>query len=145
MVHRVATRLKLLRGNPGRRNINLREPALAQLITVPEPPAFLDRYGKEEFRRLIVEAIRLGLVTVADLLPFTAYCMAYSAWRISIDQKQPYGSYRVKAADVVRHAGNLGFTPASRSRINAGAPAYAADSRFDILIGDGPAETRRQH
>jgi phage terminase small subunit len=151
MVHRVATKLKLLRGNPGRRRIDLREPVPAVLSAVPDPPAYLDKYGAEEWRRLIVEARRLGLVTVVDLLPFAAYCKAYSAWRISIDQKQPYGSYRVKALDVVRHAGNLGFTPASRSRIKAGTPAHAADGKFDILLGDdppgppAPAEPRHQH
>ncbi|WP_256846924.1 phage terminase small subunit P27 family [Paenibacillus sp. Pae108] len=71
------TELKLLQGTyrPDRAPEN--EPKPDKPSTVPDPPSYLDPVAKKEWRRLAPELIRLGLLTVADLVAFETYCLAY--------------------------------------------------------------------
>jgi phage terminase small subunit len=47
----IPTKLKLLRGNPGHKRLNLVEPEPPVLPACPEPPAFITGYAAEEWRR----------------------------------------------------------------------------------------------
>lgn len=64
-----------LRGNPGHR-------APAQPPTPaprpPEPPTWLDREGKAEWRRIVPELVKLGLVAKVDRAVLATYCDAWS-------------------------------------------------------------------
>jgi P27 family predicted phage terminase small subunit len=136
--------LKLLRGNPGQRRIRP-EPMPAVPATVPEPPAFIVGDAAEEWWRLAPELHRLGLLTTVDLMPFAAYCWAYSCWReamlaiadmaaaepetkgltITRDRGQRIqnplvGVARRAAADMLDYAMPFGLTPVARTRIAAG-------------------------
>ena len=140
------THLKLLRGNPGKRPLKPgREPQPALAAEPPEAPDFLSAYAREEWRRVIVEAHRLRLVTPLDVQIFAAYCDAYSRWRTaaetiaSMAERDPVMRGQIvktqsggaaanplvwisssAAKSMLSFANELGLTPVARSRITEG-------------------------
>jgi P27 family predicted phage terminase small subunit len=72
------TALKLLKGNPGKRPLNAREPKPA--LARPDPPPHLDDEGRREWDRLIEELEVHGLITKLDRAAFAGYCLAWSRW-----------------------------------------------------------------
>lgn len=74
------TTLKVLEGNPGKRPLPKNEPKPTPVVDVPNPPAWLNTYGKKAWKRLAPELERLGLLTVVDLEAFTAACQSYGIW-----------------------------------------------------------------
>jgi P27 family predicted phage terminase small subunit len=160
------TYLKLLRGNPGKQKLNRREPQPTIAVAVPAPPAFLSKYAREEWRRLAPEAHALRLLTRLDVSMFGVYCEAYSRWRSITEALReeakddpefrglcfrnddgdlvanPLVRVASQAAkDVVRLAGEFGFTPASRSRIGVDAVPRPPSKFGDLLAGyDGDGD-----
>lgn len=153
------TYLKVLRGNPGKRRIKP-EPQPAIPDSVPDAPTYLARYAREEWNRIAPELYRLRLLTVFDIQPLAAYCVAYERWRTAnerldeIASRDPLAGLVIKtstkgtlmqspvflaarqsARDMIRYASEFGFTPAARARIGAdgyGPPKPA--SKFDGLL-----------
>jgi P27 family predicted phage terminase small subunit len=153
-----AVRLKLLRGNPGRRPIRgLFDPP--QPPEPPEPPPFLKGYALEEWRRVAPGLTLFGLLTELDVTPLAAYCMAYEHWRtaeemlkqladadprahallIKGSKGQPRSNPLIQIAreaanDMIRCASEFGFSPAARSRIALGPFAQPPSGKFTGLI-----------
>jgi P27 family predicted phage terminase small subunit len=152
-------RLKLLRGNPGKRRIGyVFEPPPPE---PPDPPEFLTGYALEEWRRVAPGLSLFGLLHAFDVMPLSAYCLAYQHWRTAeeklaamalLDDKmhgllvkgskgQPVPNplldiARMAARDMVRFASEFGFSPAARSRISAGISLVPPPpSKFDGLLG----------
>jgi P27 family predicted phage terminase small subunit len=75
----VPTKLKLIRGSPGKRAIRP-EPEPIALGELPEPPDFLNEEAIAEWSRIGEELRRLHLLTVADTKPLAAYCASYARW-----------------------------------------------------------------
>jgi P27 family predicted phage terminase small subunit len=139
----VPTHLRVLRGNPGHRPIR-DEPRPLVPDDCPEPPDFVTGYGADEWWRIASELHRLGLLTLIDIGPLAAYCVAYGRWktaeealakiasndpqtsglllkRDNVVMQNPLVSVARKAAgDMLRAASEFGLTPAARSRIAAG-------------------------
>ena len=163
------THLKILRGNPSRVPIHPEiEPQVVEGI--PGPPAFLMPEAKAEWRRLVVELYRLGVLTVVDERPFAAYCQAFAHWVAAEDAiarmatadpltggMTVMGSTgenmvpnplmyaaRAAAADMVKYAAEFGFTPSARARVAAGVAAGTAHSKFAGLIGGSEADAARK-
>ena len=133
------TNIKILRGNPGKRPLPKDEPEPVKLETCPPPPKDLLPEGREEWVRVGPELCRLGLLTVADVTTFAAYCQSVAHWRraeawikkhgstvtlknedgsIRYIQQVPHVSISNKALDKIRaFATEFGMTPASRTRI----------------------------
>jgi P27 family predicted phage terminase small subunit len=159
-MHKVPTHLRLLRGNPGKRPIRP-EPEPQRESECPDPPPFVRGYAADEYWRVAPELHRLGLLTVVDLMPLAAYCMAYTRWRTAEEAlarmaeadpvahalliKSADGNPRrnplVKIADdaadaMVRYAGEFGMTPVARSRLAAGVDGQPPPGRgkFDGLL-----------
>jgi P27 family predicted phage terminase small subunit len=131
----------LLRGNPGRRPINANEPQPEIPAKPPAPPAFLDDYARDEWKRVAPELHRLGLLTKVDTAALAAYRGAFSQWKTAVETmrrlagddqimkgllvRTPGGAtvnpliWIVKGAarDMVRYAAEFGMTPASRPSI----------------------------
>jgi P27 family predicted phage terminase small subunit len=134
-MRKVPTHLRLLRGNPGKRPIKPEpEPSVPEML--PEPPSFLSVDAVNEWWRVVPELRALGLLTVLDVQPLAAYCVAYSHW-IAAEQALAQmaaedsnfnglmitgstGSRmanplvkiaRNAAADMLRFAGEFGMTP----------------------------------
>ncbi|MGD9644433.1 MAG: phage terminase small subunit P27 family [Pirellulales bacterium] len=71
-------RLKILRGNPGRRNAKAPEPEPA--LSVPECPDHLKGEARNEWDRMATELYSLGLLSNLDRAALAAYCVAYGRW-----------------------------------------------------------------
>ena len=76
----VPLRLRILRGNPGKRPLRP-EPQPAVTECCPEPPSFLSKYAVDEWWRVAPHLHRLGPLTVVDTMPLACYCESYSRWR----------------------------------------------------------------
>jgi P27 family predicted phage terminase small subunit len=151
-------RLRLLRGNPGKRPISrvFEPPRPAES---PEPPDFLHGDARAEWDRVAPGLFVMELLTAADVACLAAYCQAFAIWKsasIALDEiaqldaaptrglliKGSEGQARPNpllaiassaARDMVRYAGEFGFSPAARSRISAG--PVPAPTKFVGLIG----------
>ena len=113
------------------------------VIEVPNPPSWLPKDAKAEWRRVArIVIVERQTLTVADMASFTNYCLAVGqaaeATRIiaregltfaaaSGPKKHPAVSIRSDAMTQARLlAAELGLTPVSRSR-----PAIRDDNRDD--------------
>lgn len=75
------TRLKIAAGNPGKRPLNPREPKPATVD--PPMPMWLSKRAQAEWRRIVPELLKLGLLTSIDLAALAAYCQAYAEFEIA--------------------------------------------------------------
>ena len=151
-------RLKLLQGNPGKRPIRgFFEPPKPS--KPPNPPDFLKGEALDEWSRVVPGLMVFGLLTEIDTMPLAAYCMAYARWRDAeellaeletVDErgrgllvKGSKGQARSNpliqiareaASDMVRFAGEFGFSPAARARIAGGPFAHPGHGKFAGLI-----------
>lgn len=141
------TRQKELAGNPGRRPLYTTEPK-PEMVDNPNPPRCFDKYAKEEWRRVVPEMVRLGILSVLDLGILESHCMAFSLKRRAEVEAEKYfkenrkltRSYTNKAgannevpipelgimkqqADILKHTtAALGLSPADRSRVRIEKP-----------------------
>lgn len=68
--------IKLLTGNPSRRPINLADGVNPEVV-VPDPPQWLNRDARKEWKRITVELERLGLISRLDRSALTLYCQCW--------------------------------------------------------------------
>ncbi|MFH0298375.1 phage terminase small subunit P27 family [Bradyrhizobium sp. 31Argb] len=140
--------------------LNKDEPEPLVPETCPEPPSFVTGYAAEEWHRIAAELYRLRLLTLIDIGPLAAYCVAYGEWRTAretldkiakadpvmhglllkrdrVAVQNPLVYVARKAAhDMVRYAGEFGLSPAARCRIATGAAEVPGGSKFgDLLAG----------
>ncbi len=73
------TRLRMLRGNPGKRRINQNEPQPKPLLA--ECPKWLKGEGRAEWERIAPILYNLGVLTEIDISALEKYCVAHSRWR----------------------------------------------------------------
>ncbi len=126
------TALKILEGNPGKRQLNNSEPTPAK--KAPKCPSWLDAEAKKEWRRLTKQLDDLGLLTTVDMAAFAGYCQAYARWKEAEEfiskhgtiVKTPSGYWQqvpqVSIAQTYLKIMNklceqFGLTPSARSRI----------------------------
>jgi P27 family predicted phage terminase small subunit len=145
----VPIKLRLLRGNPGRRPIP-KEPQPKSAKNFPSPPAFLSEYAIYEWNRTGPELWTLGLLTVLDETSFAAYCQSYGLWRMAEEQlasedlvspgcernkvQNPLLKIAAQAArDLIRFGSEFGLTPSSRARTAAGMPPNQPSKFGDLL------------
>ncbi len=142
--------MKELAGNPGKRQLNRREPKPANAL--PPCPRHLSIEAKREWRRMGGELARMGVVTVVDRAALAAYCQAWSRWVDAEGQvarlgtivktangnliQNPYLAVANRAMEqMAKLATEFGMTPSSRSRIQV-AEKDAGPSLADVLFGD---------
>jgi phage terminase small subunit len=77
--------LKIVRGNPGKRRIDLREPTPPIPPAPPAPPGFLMPAAKDEWWRVAPRLHVLGLLTAIDVMVLAAYCQACGRWQQAED------------------------------------------------------------
>jgi len=145
------TALHLLRGNPGKRRRNPREPRPPPLEVLEAPP-WLDPAAREEWQRLAPLLGQLGIVTATDADALAAYCVAWVTWKeatkklregglvVKTDDGKPVVSPYVKIAHLAmahcaRLLVELGMTPSARARVQVrpDAPATAAGKWEGLL------------
>ena len=141
------TRLKLLRGNPGRRPLNRNEPQPQPRL--PRAPEHLSEAAKKEWKRAGRFLLQLGLISDIDLAAFAAYCTAYGRW-VEAEQalqtyglmlkspggfpvQSPYLGVANRALEQMRSLlSELGMSPASRTKVDA-VPQQEPDKWADLL------------
>ena len=154
------TLLKIVRGNPGKRRIDAREPTPPIPPAPPEPPGFLMPAAKDEWWRVAPQLHVLGLLTALDVMVLAAYCQACGRWQQAEDalaamaERDPEsGALTVTtsagslmqnpmlrialsaAADMLKYAAEFGLSPAARSRVANSVGARLAPGKFDGLLG----------
>ncbi len=132
------TRLKLLRGNLGKRPINRREPQ--PKVVAPSCPRWLGPEAKKIWRRTIPALIQMRILSRVDQDALAAYCQTYSRWMAAEEFLQERGQVyalrdekgrmlRMRQFPQVSIAANLlqilrayqqefGMTPSSRTRVH---------------------------
>lgn len=131
------TAMKVMRGNPGKRPLNDREPKPD--ATMPHAPGHLTKAARDEWRRVARRLHNAGVLTYVDRGILAAYCQAYGRWveaEVEIErrgavmetpsgymQQSPWVSMANKSMEqMIRAARELGLTPASRSAIKVEKP-----------------------
>lgn len=147
------TALKLLEGNPGKRQLNMNEPRLTQKMP-PECPDWLEEEAQAEWNRLSETLFKMGILTDLDVAPFAAYCQAYARWREAEEFISQHGSIvktktgywqqvpQVSIAHtnqkaMLQAAAEFGLTPSARSRIIAGNAKKEEVDEMEFLLTGG--------
>lgn len=138
------TALRLLQGGPDARGVNLAEP-VPPAKDMPDCPAWLNAYAREEWDRLAEDLYGMGVLTSVDQTMLAAYCMAYARWRLAEEDLQVMadadpithgallktkegnaiqnplvGIANVARRDMARLAAEFGLSPSSRTLISSG-------------------------
>ncbi len=147
--HPTPTRLKKLRGNPGRRPLNDHEPRIPAAL--PTCPRHLSREAKGEWKRLSQVLYDHGLLTEVDRGVLAALCQAWGRWvraerMVTKHGMLTYTAHGTQAVspyvriarqameDYTRMAIEFGLTPSSRSRVTTVAPEQL--SLAEALFGE---------
>lgn len=131
------TKIKALRGNPGKRAMNKNEPQAPK--GKPSPPAHLDIDALREWKRIIPILSIMKLLSSADQTLIAMYCTAQGRWANAERQiiqygpvqaietktgkkiliQNPYLAIANKAMEQAHKFGNeLGLSPAVRSKLH---------------------------
>ena len=147
------TKLRVLRGNPGKHPFNPAEPTPTALQN-PPPPDWIDGEAKAEWERIAPMLGRLGLITETDLHALTAYCEAWATWKGATQQIRKWGMVLKAKDDIpkvspyVKIAHNallqmrgllleFGMTPSSRTRmrtVESRTPIQAPQGKWAGLL-----------
>ena len=115
---------------------------------IPQPPKYLDAYGREMFSRLAPKLVRLHLLTEIDDVLLILYCDAWSTWRhtreainaITGKTKTRAGERRSlratltkSRAEVMRLGVDLGLSPGARTRIDIGKARVEGDDMDEFF------------
>jgi P27 family predicted phage terminase small subunit len=135
------TTLKLLRGNPGKRALNMNEPKLTPEL--PQPPGFLQGVALEEWHRIAPLLHGAGLLTALDAEALAVGCQSYANFVEATEKIRERGTVvvyegrpmpnpylRVMNAALqqwTRMLIEFGMTPSSRSRVKVPEAPKAAD------------------
>ena len=138
------THLKVVTGNPGKRQLNENEPRPD--LAIPAPPPHLSDEAKVEWGRVCDQLYRLKLLSEIDRTSLAAYCQAYGRWvqaeralakmaesdgvtkgllvktrNGNAIQNPLVGTANKAMADMMRYAAEFGMTPSARSRLSTDA------------------------
>lgn len=128
------TKLKLLRGNPGQRKSNEKEPQLAAEIP-PAPPHLTDPEAIVEWQRLTQLLYEVGVLARVDANALALYCDAHAVYieakkdiaengfnavtgTGSIIQRPSVGVFHRCRTDMLRILTEFGMTPSSRTKVS---------------------------
>ena len=145
--------IDVARGNPGKKKLKTRRDPVLPGASLANPPAWLVPLALDEWRR-IAGCIPDQLVSGVDLQALAGYCDAYAEWREAAEavgregmltttpgghvQPSPYTTIRRNArAAMLRLAQDLGFTPASRTRVSVAGGGEEKDDLEARIFGEG--------
>ena len=147
------TKLKILEGNPGKRQLP-REPEPKPAM--PSCPSHLKGVAAKEWKRITPELYVLGLLTQIDRAALAAYCAAYGRWvdaereiarlrrsdrDISKLQKKYPGKNLLRATGLVRETSNGNFI--MEPLISVSNKAVEQMHKFLVEFGMTPAARAR--
>jgi P27 family predicted phage terminase small subunit len=144
------TALKLLRGVPGKRRLNMAEP-IHQPLAEECPSDLVDEDARAEWMRVASHLIDRGQVTLVDRGTLIGYCLKYAQWK-ALEAEARLHPFIVRSPSgypipnpalgmankcfglMLKAAAELGITPSSRSRVVAHPPQTQA-SKWAGLLG----------
>jgi len=152
------TNLKVLAGNPGKRELNMNEPKPEVEIEIPSPPSFLGTYAKKEWKRIAPVLHEVGLLTKADYAVLAGYCQCYDRWITSekiirskmkenkgkltfetesgyVQQIPEIGISNQAMKEMRNFAKEFGLTPSSRTGIHVDKPLEVDDPLVQFMKG----------
>ena len=88
----IPTAIKVCRGNPGQRAINIHEPKPPPAAL--SPPAILGDAGVEKWNDIAPLLSRMGVLTQADLGSLERYCLMHEQWIVIVKHVQQHGMTR---------------------------------------------------
>ena len=64
-----------------------------KMVEDPElkPPTFLNRYGKQQWKKVLLELVAAGMLAEIDLGTMEAYCSCYGDWRLAQAELKKHG------------------------------------------------------
>lgn len=148
--------LENLHGNPGHRK-NDGKLTFEQPPDVPDPPVWLGRIAKKEWKRLMPLIYNAKVYTEADFTAFAAYCVSYEQWVMaekiisatkSDKASPPQFTYDAKGVlkpipeiaianeakkQMLLFAREFGLTPSSRNNISAVESEDAPSSIMEFM------------
>ena len=123
-------KLKLLRGNPGKRKIPKEpEPTLG----IPDRPDFLNDVAIAEWDRVVPELYGLGLLALVDGSSLAAYCQSYARYVEAEEFLNVNGS----TYETVRKDGSLHY--AKFPQVEISRQSAQAMHRFAAAFGLNPS------
>lgn len=144
------THLKTVRGNPGRRPLNEKEPEPD--TTIPDPPPTLSEKALKQWDLVAPQLHKMGVLTQIDATALEMYCVAYGNWaeaqemikeygplvkaRSGYLQQSPYMQMANKAFEQMKAMlPEFGMTPSSRSSLKTGDTDKPRENRFGTIRG----------
>lgn len=94
--------MKLVTGNPGKRQINRREPSPAPIETL-DPPAWLPQAAKEVWEEIAPPMAATKILTEVDAPMLCILCVSFAQYRLA---SRHVGDDLVKAKQEVEKEGN---------------------------------------
>jgi P27 family predicted phage terminase small subunit len=146
----VPTKLKILRGNPGKRRISQNE--LKPKAERPECPQWLPAGAKAEWKRLLPLLMGPGLLTTLDRASLAALCLAWNEMReatLTIEKEgrfygtesgyqtpHPAVAMQRSAWQAIKAFSALfGLDPSSRTRLKSNVEKPSEDPFAKFLAG----------
>lgn len=128
----------------GSRRINKDEPKLPPADV--ECPDYLKGNARFEWERLAPGLVKAGLLTIADVTSFAAYCEAFGTWRQyeglceemgpAMGVQAGYRNAADRAAERMLKAGALfGLNASTRSSMKVPAPKEKPDEKKERFFG----------
>lgn len=143
--------LKVFEGNPGKRPLNHAEPKPTK--GAPTCPVWLDAEAKAEWKRVVPELKRIGVLTKLDRAVLVAYCQAWAdfvwATKFLVEEssriitggkdgykmQNPAVSIKRQATKELQQFGTLlGLNPSARTRLHVVPQHNKPKSKFEGLL-----------
>ena len=141
--------LRIAEGNTEHRTIP--EDRVKTPDSLPVQPKWLDKYGKDEWNRLVGDMVSIGIISRLDSSTLAAYCQAWSRWR-HLERKVKKEGYTLlndkgesrlnpACAEATRllslvkgYQSELGLSASARTRLRTNTPP-AKRKQGDLLAG----------
>ena len=127
-----------LNGNPSKKKFSVLSDGSRVPVEIPDCPSHLDAGAKREWKLIVPELERLGLIAKIDKAALAIYCVAYSRWESAekelkklgveaLTLKTPSGYIQTspllqisnKAQEQIRSSlADFGMSPSARSRVS---------------------------
>jgi len=144
----VPTKLRALKGSTGNVTKNKKEPKPGKAVKI-DPPDYLTKPAKEEWRRVAPILQRLGLFTELDAPALSAYCEAFARYVDAVERLKgqelvityPTGAQAPNHLIGIINSSvkqmrdfmtEFGMTPSSRAKLQVDQPE-PEDPRMDLL------------
>jgi P27 family predicted phage terminase small subunit len=148
--------LKAKSGTLRKSRVNNNKPQFGKIEALPLAPEYLDEEGARQWRTLVDQLDRAGMLQKTDLTVLAAYCLEWAMYvkhaKAAMDGSDFYQtlspegvptSFQVHPctilanralANCLKIASEFGFTPASRSRISVPTPHNQQETTVKKLL-----------